>query len=59
MYSVSVSISSFLILKVLLASFNDSWIEQYPISQIERGSEELYKTKEFYRQKEEGTRKLF
>lgn len=37
-----------------MALFNDSWI--YPISQVERSSEELYKTEDFYR-KEGGARR--
>lgn len=45
-------------MKLLLALFNDSPISQHLIQQIERSSEELYKMKDLYKQKRDGTRKL-
>ena len=35
------------------------WIGQHPIQQIERSSEELYKMKDFDKQKGAGTRKFY
>ena len=34
-------------------------MKQHPMQQTERSSEELYKRRDFYRQKGAGTRKLY
>lgn len=39
-------------LKILLRLFNNKWIWQHVIQQIERSSEEVYKIKAYYRNKE-------
>ena len=53
----NIQLSKFL--KILLALFNDAWIKQRPIPQVERRSEELDKMKDFSWQKGMATRKLF